>query len=95
MQVHTTIAAFRGALEGARHRGARVGLVPTMGFLHEGHRTLLDTAVAHDDVAALTIFVNPLQFAPTEDLATYPPEISNAIWPWRMRQGSPTSCIRA
>jgi pantoate--beta-alanine ligase len=79
MQVHTTIAAFRGALEGARQQGARVGLVPTMGFLHEGHRTLLETAVAHDDVAALTIFVNPLQFAPTEDLATYPRDLERDL----------------
>jgi pantoate--beta-alanine ligase len=70
--VHDTIAGFRAALDHERVQGRSVGLVPTMGFLHEGHATLMRRAAEENDVAALTIFVNPLQFAAGEDLATYP-----------------------
>ena len=52
--------------------GGRVAFVPTMGFLHEGHLALVDEARRHADVVAMSVFVNPLQFAPTEDLARYP-----------------------
>ncbi len=71
-EVHLTIAGFRAALDLARAEGRGVGLVPTMGYLHEGHASLLQQASAENDVAAATIFVNPLQFAATEDLSTYP-----------------------
>ena len=72
MQVCSTKDEFRSLLDAARREGRRVGLVPTMGALHAGHRSLIDAAVADCDTVALTIFVNPLQFAPTEDLSRYP-----------------------
>ena len=72
MQVHDTIAGIRSALDGERARGRTVGLVPTMGYLHEGHLSLVRRAAADCDVVAATIFVNPLQFGPGEDLAAYP-----------------------
>ena len=79
MKVHATIAEFRTALDHERNGGGRVGLVPTMGYLHDGHRSLLRAAVAGNDVTALTIFVNPLQFAPAEDLSTYPRDLERDL----------------
>lgn len=64
--------AFRKALDAERAAGRTVGLVPTMGYLHAGHLSLMRRAVAECDVTAATIFVNPLQFGPSEDLAAYP-----------------------
>jgi len=76
VEVVTTAAALRTALDAVRHDGGTVGLVPTMGYLHDGHVSLMDAAVADNDVTATTIFVNPLQFAPTEDLAAYPRDLA-------------------
>ncbi len=64
--------AFVKALEAERAAGRRIGLVLTMGALHDGHTSLLARAVSECDVVAATSFVNPLQFGPSEDLATYP-----------------------
>ncbi len=75
LQQHETIEAFRKALDAERAAGRTVGLVPTMGYLHEGHASLMRRAAAECDVAAATIFVNPLQFAATEDLSTYPRDL--------------------
>ena len=72
MRVVRTISELRAAIAAARARGERVGFVPTMGALHAGHLSLIDRARAFCDCVVLSIFVNPLQFAPTDDLATYP-----------------------
>jgi pantoate--beta-alanine ligase len=67
-----TSAELRAALAAARADGAVVGFVPTMGALHAGHRSLLAAARRETGLVVASVFVNPLQFGPTEDLATYP-----------------------
>jgi pantoate--beta-alanine ligase len=79
LAVIDTIDGFRKALEAERHAGKRVGLVPTMGYLHDGHASLIRRAAAENDVVAVTIFVNPLQFAAHEDLSTYPRDLDSDL----------------
>ena len=74
-EIHETVEAFRKALDAERTAGRTVGLVPTMGYLHDGHASLMRRAASECEVVALTIFVNPLQFAPGEDLASYPRDL--------------------
>jgi pantoate--beta-alanine ligase len=72
MEVCTDAAALQRSLDDARRRGTTVGLVPTMGALHAGHRSLIDRAVSECGHVAVSIFVNPLQFGSFEDLERYP-----------------------
>jgi pantoate--beta-alanine ligase len=72
MNTVKTVRELRAAVARARSEGKRIGLAPTMGNLHSGHAALITKAAQRADFVVATIFVNPLQFGPNEDLATYP-----------------------
>ena len=72
MQVVSTVKEVRDIVAEWRKEGKTVGFVPTMGYLHEGHKSLIDKAVAQNDKVVVSVFVNPMQFGPTEDLESYP-----------------------
>jgi pantoate--beta-alanine ligase len=79
VQVIDTVTGFRTALDAERAAGRTVGLVPTMGYLHDGHASLMQRAAAECDVVAATIFVNPLQFGPHEDFERYPRDLDRDL----------------
>lgn len=75
MDVVTTVAELRARTDAARAAGGTVGFVPTMGYLHEGHASLMAVARAGCDLVVASVFVNPLQFGPGEDLDAYPRDL--------------------
>ena len=76
METIATISDLRERLEAERRAGRGVGFVPTMGYLHDGHLSLVGTAAAENPVTVVSIFVNPLQFAEGEDLGSYPRDLA-------------------
>ncbi|WP_064684148.1 pantoate--beta-alanine ligase [Rhizobium bangladeshense] len=75
MRVFSSIDELRHTLDALKRQGRTIGLVPTMGYLHAGHMQLVARARAENDIVVVSIFVNPLQFGPAEDLSKYPRDL--------------------
>lgn len=79
MKVIATVAELRATLKAERQKGKAIGLVPTMGYLHIGHMELVRRAKSATDITVVSIFVNPTQFGPNEDLSTYPRDMDGDL----------------
>lgn len=76
LRTASTIREVREAIVAARRAGQRIGFIPTMGYLHEGHTSLIDLCRKHADYLVVSVFVNPTQFGPREDFAQYPRDLA-------------------
>lgn len=90
MKIVHTVEDVRKAVQAWKADGKSIGLVPTIGYLHEGHKSLIDKAVAENDHVVVSVFVNPIQFAPTEDLESYPRDLEQDA---RLCEATVTSLI--
>lgn len=79
MEIAVTVKEVRNQVNEWRRQGMSVGLVPTMGYLHEGHKSLITRAVSENDKVVVSVFVNPMQFGPSEDLESYPRDMDRDV----------------
>ncbi len=79
MQIIQSVQEMQRYSDARRQQQQRVAVVPTMGYLHEGHLSLVRLAKEHADTVIVTIFVNPTQFGPTEDYTTYPRDMERDV----------------
>ena len=77
--IASTVEEARAVIAGWKKEGLSVGLAPTMGYLHEGHQSLIEQAAKDNDRVVVSIFVNPMQFGPNEDLASYPRDLERDL----------------
>ncbi|MGB9692943.1 MAG: pantoate--beta-alanine ligase, partial [Candidatus Sumerlaeaceae bacterium] len=77
LEIYDTIGLLRSTLQAAKRSNQAIAFVPTMGYLHEGHATLIRKAAELAPVVVVSVFVNPLQFGPNEDFERYPRDIEH------------------